>query len=138
MADSQAKSSLREQPISAWEVNATSWDEGVGKEGNKYWKRLQMPCLEKFLGGHLERPGSRALDLATGNGLCARWMASHGASVIATDGARNMIEKAEGRCSEGDAITFQKLDVTNSKDFEALVSQTDASVGSSDALSPSA
>ena len=66
------------------------WDEGMGDEGNEYFRFLELPILEKLI-GRLE--GYHAIDLATGNGLVARWLAQKAASVMATDGAATMIDR---------------------------------------------
>lgn len=123
------------------------WDESIGKDGNKYWRILQEPSLGRLLGDRLRDPALggkvKALDLATGNGLCARWLAAQGADVLATDGSENMLERvrayvaAAGEDSEnkGRIIAVRKLDVTSPADFEALVEEQKSSV-STKALSP--
>ncbi|KAK0616457.1 S-adenosyl-L-methionine-dependent methyltransferase [Immersiella caudata] len=97
--------------LSAWDSIAPYWDEGIGQDGNKYWRVLQEPCLGRFLSEHLAKPGCRALDLATGNGLCARWLAGRGAKVMATDGSEKMAEFARGRCEGWEGIEVGVLDV---------------------------
>jgi hypothetical protein len=84
---------------------------GTKPDGNKYWRTLQEPCLGRFLNGHLTKPGCRALDLATGNGLCARWLAERGAKVTATDGSEKMVEITKGRCAGWEGIEVELLDV---------------------------
>ncbi|KOS22949.1 Ubiquinone biosynthesis O-methyltransferase [Escovopsis weberi] len=117
-------SDLSEEALSSWQVNARFWDAGVGLHGNKYWQRLQKPSLERLLGAHLQRPDARALDLATGNGLCARRMAGQGASVIATYGCDAMLEMARKHRDHHRGvreISIAKLDVTRATDFEQFV-----------------
>ena len=111
--------------VDSWEANAEHWDETMGSEGNKYWQLLELPYLKKMV--HIT-PGCKALDLATGNGLCARWLASEGASVVATDGSENMLEVARRRTlpEQAGKIVYQKLDVTKSVDFEALLDSESA------------
>ncbi|KAK3386036.1 S-adenosyl-L-methionine-dependent methyltransferase [Podospora didyma] len=114
---------LSAEALAVWEDMARLWDDTIA-DGNGYWKCLQEPALGRFLGEHLARPSCRALDLATGNGLCARWLVSKGASfVLATDGSENMLERARGRMVPGrdDAIVLRKLDVTQAADFDALL-----------------
>lgn len=108
-------------PVESWNQNAEYWDQGIGASGNKYWSKLQEPCLQKFLGEHLQRENCQALEFATGNGLCARWMAERGARVLATDGAPTMLEKAKGRGSAEGRIEFQKVDVTLDEELDVLV-----------------
>lgn len=122
---------LASEALASWEANATYWDAAMGLEGNKYWKVLQVPCLERMLGDKLNSPeGFTALDLATGNGLGARWLAKHGASsVLATDGAEEMLKLARGyldKTSEQEGereIKFRRLDVTRDEDFEELLGE---------------
>ncbi|RYP21551.1 hypothetical protein DL765_002187 [Monosporascus sp. GIB2] len=111
--------SFHQESIESWDANAEFWDNGVGEQGNKYWKVLQLPTLKRMI---QVKPGSKALDLATGNGLAARWLASEGASVLATDGSEKMLERAELRHSAafGDNISYRQLDVTDIAAFEAL------------------
>ncbi|KAK3349104.1 S-adenosyl-L-methionine-dependent methyltransferase [Lasiosphaeria hispida] len=109
--------------LSRWETCATFWDETIGRDGNKYWKVLQEPCLGRLLGGHLAKPAAAALELATGNGLCARWLADRGASVLATDGSSNMLELAKSHMS-GRGIELRRLDVTRAEEFEGLLGET--------------
>ena len=109
-----------QEAMKSWETNAEFWDEGIGKGGNKYWKLLQLPTLKRMID---VRPGSKALDLATGNGIAARWLASEGASVLATDGSPDMLEKAKlhhPAAAYGENISYRQLDVTEPAHFEAL------------------
>lgn len=104
-----------------WNLNAEFWDEGIGYAGNKYWSKLQEPCLQRLLGEHLKRDGCQALEFSTGNGLCARWLAERGATVLATDGATNMVERAKAHGSPGKEIQFCKVDVTSEEELAVLV-----------------
>jgi 2-polyprenyl-3-methyl-5-hydroxy-6-metoxy-1,4-benzoquinol methylase len=103
---------------SSWIENAEYWDTTVGQDGNKYWQRLQKPCLERLVP---VQPGSRALDVATGNGLVARWLAGKGACVTASDGSEEMIRRAEKRSSP-EQIQYMTLDVTSPAALAALQS----------------
>jgi hypothetical protein len=121
------------ESLSAWEANSAWWDDGVGRDGNKYWTRLQEPSLRRMLASHVvvadtnnpdggRRGSSQALDLATGNGLTARWLVNNGCgSVLATDGVAGQLERARKRGAtpaERDRIEYQQLDVT---DYDALL-----------------
>ncbi|RYP75960.1 hypothetical protein DL771_002032 [Monosporascus sp. 5C6A] len=120
--------SFHQESIDSWDANAEFWDNGIGEQGNKYWKVLQLPTLKRML---QIKPGSKALDLATGNGLAARWLASEGASVLATDGSEKMLERAKLRHSAayGDNISYRHLDVTDIAAFDALESDPVAAGG---------
>ncbi|GMF86260.1 unnamed protein product [Aspergillus oryzae] len=82
------------QALAAWENHARSWDSTMGDDGNDYFSVLELPALKRMISGQKR---NRALDLATGNGLVARWLAKEGFSVVATDGARAMLEHAKAR-----------------------------------------
>lgn len=111
---------------SSWDANAAHWDESIGQDGNKYWKVLQLPALERLI--PRGRPGNKALELATGNGLGARWLASAGgggfASVLATDGSAEMLKHAERRQNETAAAAktaYRQVDVTDGAAFDELL-----------------
>ena len=106
--------------LDSWEANAAHWDQAMGDEGNNYWQQLELPYLKQLAP---VTPGCKALDLATGNGLVARWLASEGASVVATDGSKNMLDLAKQRTPPDLAgrITYQGLDMTRDGEFEALL-----------------
>ncbi|KAF5129820.1 Ubiquinone biosynthesis O-methyltransferase [Metarhizium anisopliae] len=112
----------------SWIENAEWWDTTMGLDGNKYWQQLQKPSLERLVP---VQPGCRALDLATGNGLVARWLAGKGASVTASDGSEEMIKHAARRSSpdEAERISYRVLDVTLPEAFEDLVKSESAEGG---------
>ncbi|KAL0468109.1 S-adenosyl-L-methionine-dependent methyltransferase [Neurospora intermedia] len=118
---------LNDVPLDTWETIANYWDKSIGKDGNIYWKKLQEPSLRRLLGDHLGKESCRALDLATGNGICARWLAKHGARVTATDGSENMVQIAKNWMKgeeRSDSAVFTKLDVTQTEDFDAFIAAT--------------
>lgn len=106
--------------LDSWDANAEYWDKLMGTEGNKYWSLLELPCLKRLVP---ITPGCKALDIATGNGLVARWLASEGVSVLATDGSENMLAMASQRAplSQSGEVTYQRLDVTRKGDFDTLL-----------------
>ena len=113
---------LADEALSKWEAIADCWDTHVGRDGNKYWRVLQEPCLRRMLSEQLAcKPNLRALDVATGNGLCARWLKAEGVGeVIAVDGSALMLETA--KVHEGwDGIDWRVLDVTNEAHWDALL-----------------
>lgn len=113
---------LAAEALSKWDAIASYWDAGIGRDGNKYWRALQEPCLRRMLGAHLAKPGCRALDLATGNGLCARWLKAQGAAeVVATDGSEDMLVIAGGH-EGGEGVEWGGgLDVTVEEDWGRLL-----------------
>ena len=121
--------------LTAWENHAKAWDEHMGDDGNAYFSALELPILERTV---RRRNGARAIDLATGNGLVARWLAQEGASVIATDASRPMLQCAEarterwyqqGRLKREQKIGFEVLDVVSGGDWEAFIPRVLAGVG---------
>ncbi|KAJ5980356.1 S-adenosyl-L-methionine-dependent methyltransferase [Penicillium waksmanii] len=114
-------------PLLHWEAMAAAWDEGMGDEGNQYFSALELPVLKRLVN---IRPEARGLDLATGNGLVARWLAQEGASVLATDGSEAMLERARARTAlwyergqlpQG-KIAFDILDVTDNESWKKMIS----------------
>ncbi|KAK1755381.1 S-adenosyl-L-methionine-dependent methyltransferase [Echria macrotheca] len=114
---------LSGEALSVWEDVAAFWDENYTRDGNQYFKVLQAPAIERFIaekvsgGAHV-----KALDLATGNGVVARLIARHpGTTVLATDGADNMLRIAQGHVEDGMNMRFRKVDVTSDHDLAALI-----------------
>jgi 2-polyprenyl-3-methyl-5-hydroxy-6-metoxy-1,4-benzoquinol methylase len=112
--------SLSAEAIAAWDANATWWDENIGDSGsgNDFYRQLELPALERLAG---VEAGERALDLATGNGVVARWLAGKGAVVTATDSSPRMVELARQRAQEGSAVSFQLLDITDPGQLEKFI-----------------
>ncbi|EFQ97754.1 hypothetical protein MGYG_00795 [Nannizzia gypsea CBS 118893] len=112
-------------PVAAWDQLAEIWDTLMGTPGNDYFTVIELPALERLA---QPKPGDCALDLATGNGLVAHWMAQKGAGVLATDGSPAMVAHAQARQSkrlkddedEG-KVSYKILDVTNPQHFEELI-----------------
>ncbi|OQE96264.1 hypothetical protein PENNAL_c0001G04666 [Penicillium nalgiovense] len=93
-------------PLTSWETFAHSWDKGMGDEGNDYFRFLELPILEK---------------------LVARWLAQKAASVIATDGAVSMIDRAKARTDTSqypNRISFHCLDVTKQSSWDTFMVNT--------------
>ncbi|PGH21401.1 hypothetical protein AJ80_03318 [Polytolypa hystricis UAMH7299] len=123
---------MNPEALSSWNANASHWDETMGADGNDYFKVIELPSLARLVG---VKPGDRALDLATGNGLVARWLAAEGAArVIATDGSPAMVEHAKRRGAEveveSDAVlSYEVLDVTDKEALEAFIRRETESDG---------
>ncbi|KAJ2986203.1 hypothetical protein NUW58_g5137 [Xylaria curta] len=131
---SASQSTQHEESVTSWSKNADYWDNGIGQDGNKYWKRLQQPSLERMVPF---KPGkeTRALEIATGNGLVARWLASKGASVLATDVSPEMLELAARRemPEHKGKISYRQLDATSPVALSKLAAE-DATVGRFDVI----
>ena len=108
----------------AWEANAEIWDERMGNEGNDFFNLLCWPSLVSLLE---VQPGHRYLDIACGNGLTSRRLASLGAQVTAFDFSANLIEKARARSiddREASRITYHVIDATNEQQLLSLGEQS--------------
>lgn len=122
--------SINSEALQSWNLNAPHWDSNHGADGNIYWQRLQQPCLARLLGPRLSLTSSpvHVLELSTGNGICARWMASHGTHVkiLATDGSPNMVDAARQRGNSNGQIEYDVLDVTNEDAFAPFIAKAQA------------
>lgn len=98
-----------EQARWAWNTNAAFWDERMG-EGNDFVEVLIWPATERLLA---PRPGERILDIACGNGLTSRRLASGGVEVVAFDFSEEMIAHARKRSREDGRIEYLVLDATD-------------------------
>jgi 2-polyprenyl-3-methyl-5-hydroxy-6-metoxy-1,4-benzoquinol methylase len=94
--------------ISAWETNAAFWDEQMG-EGNKFFDLLLWPAVERLL---KPAPGESMLDIACGNGLTSRRLASAKTNVTAFDASAAMIALARKHAEPGD-IDYRVIDATD-------------------------
>ncbi len=100
-----------------WDANAAFWDARM-REGNEFHRQLLMPVLEPLLG---LRRGERVLEIACGNGQLARWMASRGVAVVATDVSPQMLAHARRRTvGRPGAIEYRVVDATDSRALERL------------------
>ena len=116
MSDLELKAA-HEQTRDAWNVNATYWDEFMG-EGNDFVEVLIWPPAQRLLA---LQPGERVLEIACGNGLYARKLASLGVDVVATDFAPEMIARAKARPSPAAGkIEYEVLDATDEAALLAL------------------
>lgn len=137
---------LDAENMASWVTNAQFWDDSIGAGGNVYWRKLQEPSLRRLVSAKIEAAkasaaGGRALDISTGNGLCARWLVDEGIpSVRAVDGSSGMIEVAKARMAEAkpryDGIQIGLLDVTDRAAFACEI-ETAAEVNRTTFLSPS-
>lgn len=87
----------------------------MGDDGNSFHLTLIRPAVERLLG---EVRGANVLEVACGNGLFARRLSSLGASVLATDGSSEMLERARSRETSG--IEYRLLDASDPASFAAL------------------
>ena len=110
----QDPETLNEETRSIWEENAAGWDAKMA-DGNRYFRDLIWPATRDLLS---LRTGDRVLDVACGNGVTARAMASLGAQVTAFDFAPSMVLSARSR--EATGIVYSVADATSESDLRAL------------------
>jgi 2-polyprenyl-3-methyl-5-hydroxy-6-metoxy-1,4-benzoquinol methylase len=101
------------QAKDAWNRNAEFWDERMG-EGNDFFNILLWPAVERLL---KPQPGERLLDVACGNGLTSRRLATAKARVTAFDVSAAMIAIAARHPGQF-TIDYRVVDAT---DREALL-----------------
>ena len=106
----------------AWEANAEVWDSRMGDDGNDFFNVLCWPSLAALLD---VQPGRHYLDIACGNGLTSRRLASLGGQVTAFDFSANLIEKAKTRSANlKSLITYHVVDATNEQQLLSMGEQT--------------
>ncbi len=98
------------QAKDAWNSNAEFWNERMGK-GNDFFNILLWPAIERLL---KPQAGQRLLDVACGNGLTSRRLATAKASVTAFDVSAEMIAIAAGHRGEF-KIDYRVIDATDSE-----------------------
>lgn len=119
MADEQDPSDRRQlvpETQAIWDSKAEFWDDRMG-EGNRFQLVLIGPATERLLA---LRPGERVLDIACGNGVFARRLASLGARVTATDFSPRFLELARARSQPGVEIDYRLADATDEEQLAAL------------------
>lgn len=80
--------------LEAWEKNAVFWDHFMGDESNEFHREIVRPVTEKLLNIQM---GDRVLDIACGNGNFSERLVEKGASVVAFDFSKKMIQLARRR-----------------------------------------
>ena len=101
----------------AWEKNASFWDDRMG-EGNHFVEVLIWPPTERLLD---LQAGEHVLDIACGNGLYARRLASKGVRVVAFDFSEGMVRHAIRRTQEhSQKIECLVMDATDESALRSL------------------
>jgi SAM-dependent methyltransferase len=100
-----------------WNQKADFWDALHGDEGNRFHRQLVGPAVEELLGAcH----GKCILDIACGNGVMARKLASLGATVTAVDFSEELLARARTRTHSGDPIRYLAADATDEAGLASL------------------
>jgi len=111
-----AQQDLNRETQAIWDAKAAFWDERMG-EGNAFQRVLIGPATERLLGVW---PGQKVLEIACGNGVMSRRLASLGAHVVATDFSAAFLERARARSRDhADQIDYQLVDATDEDQIRA-------------------
>jgi ubiquinone/menaquinone biosynthesis C-methylase UbiE len=81
-------------PATQWSGAADWYDQHVGESGGEYHREIVLPGTIRLLAA---APGERALDLACGQGVLCRLLASKGIDATGVDAAPELIQAARNR-----------------------------------------
>ncbi|WP_432706144.1 class I SAM-dependent methyltransferase [Bifidobacterium longum] len=113
-----------EESKKIWEENAQFWDNAMGDESNEFHREVVRPKVTELLSPN---PADYILDIACGNGNYSSYLAQRGASVVAFDYSKKMIELAKRRQSQyAKQIEFCVADATDRKSILELKRNGDA------------
>ena len=112
-----------EESKKIWEENAQFWDNAMGDESNEFHREVVRPKVTELLSPN---PADYILDIACGNGNYSSYLAQRGASVVAFDYSKKMIELAKRRQSQyAKQIEFCVADATDRKSILELKRKLD-------------
>src|SRR5919198_1494213 len=95
-----------------WDSKARFWDEWMG-EGNQFQRVLIGPASERLL---QVQPDQVILEIACGNGVFSRRLASLGARVVATDFSATFLDLARARTTgHPERIEYRLVDATDER-----------------------
>ena len=107
-----------EESKKIWEENAQFWDNAMGDKSNEFHREVVRPKVTELLSPN---PADYILDIACGNGNYSSYLAQRGASVVAFDYSKKMIELAKRRQSQyAKQIEFCVADATDRKSILEL------------------
>lgn len=107
-----------QRKVKIWEKNAQFWDNAMGDESNEFHREVVRPKVTELLSPN---PADYILDIACGNGNYSSYLAQRGASVVAFDYSKKMIELAKRRQSQyAKQIEFCVADATDRKSILEL------------------
>ena len=104
----KSQKSQPSSPPTDWGNVAAWYDQLVGGEGSEYHRHVVLPGVIKLLG---ERRTGKILDVACGQGVLCRQLASAGAEVTGVDAAAELILMARQRSSGN--IQYHLADARN-------------------------
>lgn len=101
-----------------WEENAEFWDRTMGDRSNEFHRKVVRPKVTELL---FPQSTDYILDIACGNGNYSSYLAQKGASIVAFDYSKKMIELAKKRQSRYvDQIEFCVADATDKESLLML------------------
>src|SRR5574344_2186518 len=107
-----------EESKKIWEKNAQFWDNAMGDKSNEFHREVVRPKVTELLSPN---PADYILDIACGNGNYSSYLAQRGASIVAFDYSKKMIELAKRRQSQyAKQIEFCVADATDRKSILEL------------------
>jgi 23S rRNA-/tRNA-specific pseudouridylate synthase/SAM-dependent methyltransferase len=84
-------------PETSWNSVAGWYDDLLEDRGNDHYEQIVMPGALRLLDA---KPGSRILDVACGQGILSRRLASLGVEVVGGEGSPQLVETARRRSAE--------------------------------------
>lgn len=92
--DPSSRGRPRRKPLPGptdWSDVADWYDQLVGAEGSEYHREVVLPGTLRLL---RPEPGQRVLDVASGQGVLARLLASRGVEVVGIESAKSLVAAA--------------------------------------------
>lgn len=113
-----------DEAVAQWDEFGAEFASHVTSEGDPHREVLLNPVLLELIG---TVDGKRVLDAGCGEGYLSRMLAAMGASVVAVDYSRKMLEIARDRTQDDLDIEFQHgnmegLDLLEDASFDVVVS----------------
>ena len=108
-----------EESKKIWEKNAQFWDNAMGDKSNEFHREVVRPKVTELLSPN---PADYILDIACGNGNYSSYLAQRGASIVAFDYSKKMIELAKRRQSQYAKQIEEEMKKENYDDNENLMS----------------
>jgi len=97
----QSNSQTHWGPVADW------YDQLVGESGSEYHREVVLPGVLRLLAPH---PNQHILDVACGQGVLARLLATKGARVTGVDASLELIKSARQRADASTQLSFHVAD----------------------------
>lgn len=118
------KNVLGKEAIKRWEMHAETFIAGYSEQGDLHREVVLNPTLFKLIGSVQQK---HILDAGCGEGYLSRMLAKSGASVVAVDYSKKMLELAKERTPEDARIQYEygscdNLHFLDEKSFDLIIS----------------